>query len=309
MNSSGPQKNKVFFAILWLFPFFFLLILFITSYTYENPTNISNAVQVSPVSVKLSNPENILARAYIVKDLNTGKIIFQKNSDMALPLASITKVMTALVTKDLASSVNNVSIAPNIHNAEDKYELFSGDSFPLKKLLDYTLVSSSNDGAAAIAQAVQRISNTKSFVDKMNDLATAIGMQNTHFLNETGLDENPNQAGAFGSAADVALLMEYTLKNFPETFEATKDEMIRTSSNLGFIHSATNTNSIVNELPNVIASKTGFTDIAGGNLAVVIDPSLNRPVVIVVLGSTKEGRFEDTLFLSDAVSKYFSLVD
>ena len=65
-----------------------------------------------------------------------------------------------------------------------------------------------------------------------------------------------------------------------------------------FTHEGINTNTEITKLPQVLASKTGFTDLAGGNLAVVVDVGLNHPVVIVVLGSSKEGRFSDVEFLA-----------
>jgi D-alanyl-D-alanine carboxypeptidase len=83
-------------------------------------------------------------------------------------------------------------------------------------------------------------------------------------------------------------------------------DQISIKSSNGFYHKIENTNTIVGELPNILASKTGFTDLAGGNLAVIIDPSLNRPILIVVLGSTKEGRFQDVSNLAQKTIEYLS---
>jgi D-alanyl-D-alanine carboxypeptidase len=105
---------------------------------------------------------------------------------------------------------------------------------------------------------------------------------------------------------DIATLFEYVLKYEPELFEATTDDTATVISTNGINHNIENTNEIINELPNVIASKTGFTDVAGGNLAVIIDPGLNRPVVIVVMGSSKDGRFKDVERLSSATLEYFA---
>ncbi len=310
MNPNRQTDQKLFSILVWIFPVFFLLILFIASYSNVAEEHSEKPIALNPVrNMELEGDARIVAQAYIVKDINTGNVLFQKNASLALPLASITKIMTALVAKNIATPLTRVPVTASAHDPREKADLYVGESFSFSKMLDYTLVASSNDGAAAIAQAVQNISRETSFVDKMNTFARDIGMTNSRFLNPTGLDENPGQAGAFGSAEDVALLMEYTLKNFPETFEATKEISFKTSSNIGLMHHATNTNEIVSELPNVLASKTGFTDIAGGNLAVIIDPALNRPVVIVVLGSTQEGRFDDVKNLANSVSKYFSLVE
>ena len=85
--------------------------------------------------------------------------------------------------------------------------------------------------------------------------------------------------------------------------------MLTVRSKEGFEHHLRNTNQIVNSLPNIVGSKTGFTEVAGGNLAVVIDPALNTPVVIVVLGSSKDGRFKDVERLTNATLDYLTLQD
>ena len=104
----------------------------------------------------------------------------------------------------------------------------------------------------------------------------------------------------------MSRLVEYIIKNHPELLEATKHNILNTESKQGIHHTIYNTNNIVDSLPNIIGSKTGYTDIAGGNLTVVIDPALNRPVSITVLGSSKEGRFKDVEKLSNATLVYFS---
>jgi D-alanyl-D-alanine carboxypeptidase len=260
----------------------------------------------------IRNPfENIsvTAKAAIVKDINSGEIIYSKNPDAPLPLASINKIMTALVASTNTDPNQQVVIDQwaLMKDGEDFFSL--GERFKLKDLLEFTLVKSSNDGAAAIASAVQISHPGTNFIQQMNQLATNIGMTNTYFLNETGLDQNLTTAGSFGSSRDVATMMEFAIKNYPEILEATKEISISKRSENGIIHEATNTNDIIPELNNLIASKTGFTDLAGGNLAVIVDPALNKPVVIVVLGSTFEGRFNDVLKLANSLQEYFNYQD
>ncbi len=277
--------------------------------THVTPKNIPQESRVSMNNANY-NPKQITAKAFIVKDLNTGKVLFQKNSDIALPIASITKIMTAVVATEYTENDNfRVSIVPESSRTGDGDYLENGAVFKLKKLRDYMLVSSSNDGAAAIALAIQRKDNRESFAEKMNDKAKEIGMSNTKFLNETGLDEAETLPGATGSAGDVAKLVEYTLYNHPEIFEATRENVFYITSEYGNFYTATNTNQTIGEFPSLIGSKTGYTDLSGGNLVVTVDPSLNRPVIIVILGSTFEGRFADAEQLSGAVSNYFSSIE
>jgi len=249
---------------------------------------------------------SIRAKSAIVKDLNTGEIIYSKSPDSPMPLASINKVMTALVATIESNSDQDVFISQMALMTEGEDFLRLGERFSLKDLLEFMLVKSSNDGAAAIAQAFEFNSPGVSFVGKMNEIANKIGMNNTYFLNETGLDENLVTAGSFGTSRDVATMMEFALKNYPEILYSTKEIDIKTRSKNGIQHQATNTNGIISELGNMVASKTGFTDLAGGNLAVIVDPALNKPVAIVVLGSTFEGRFDDVLKLSNSLEEYFN---
>jgi D-alanyl-D-alanine carboxypeptidase (penicillin-binding protein 5/6) len=144
------------------------------------------------------------------------------------------------------------------------------------------------------------------FVREMNNKADAIGMKNTYYLNVTGLDQNEEQGGAYGSAKDQAILFAYILKTHPSLMEATRQaEIIVTSQDL-VSHIARNTDSLVSYIPGMLASKTGFTDLAGGNLVVAFDPEIGRPIIISVLGSTETGRFEDMEKLVNASLQYVS---
>jgi D-alanyl-D-alanine carboxypeptidase (penicillin-binding protein 5/6) len=251
---------------------------------------------------------DIKGKAAVVKDLQTGEILYSKNSDLPLPLASITKVLTTL-TVAINSNDNVVGISIDDFNTEGNSGIFPGEQFYRKDLINLTLISSSNDGASALAASTFNISaDPKSdFIKEMNRLAREIGMDNSYFYNETGLDNDLQTAGAHGSAEDVALLFEYVIENYPEIIEFTKEETLYVKSLNGLVHPAKNTNEIVGTLPNTLASKTGYTDIAGGNLAVVIDPFLNRPFAVVVLGSTEEDRFKDVEKLSERIIEFFKV--
>jgi len=111
-------------------------------------------------------------------------------------------------------------------------------------------------------------------------------------LNETGLDVSNYISGGYGSASDVAKLVAYALKTSPDLFEATLN------------NSPLNTNPYATTTTLLIASKTGLTDLAGGNLAIVFDAGFNHPVISVVLGSSEKGRFIDTQKLIEATFKY-----
>jgi len=149
-----------------------------------------------------------------------------------------------------------------------------------------------------MAAAVSSVGDN--IVDAMNRTATRLGLTQTYFLNPTGLDLNPETSGAYGSARDVATLVSSFLKEHSNFFEATAKE--RVNIKVGErMHSATSTAAPLLSIPGFIGAKTGFTDLAGGNLVAAFDISLGHPIVIVVLGSTREGRFKDVQTLITAV--------
>jgi D-alanyl-D-alanine carboxypeptidase (penicillin-binding protein 5/6) len=134
----------------------------------------------------------------------------------------------------------------------------------------------------------------------MNILVKNLGLGSLVFFNESGLDVDLNNAGAYGSARDIAHLFAYAILARPRVLEATTFDRFTSVSTTGLRYDAVNTNKIVNQIPGIMGSKTGFTDLAGGNLAVVFDSSIGHPVVVVVLGSTVDGRFDDVMRLVNA---------
>ncbi|MEK7136063.1 MAG: hypothetical protein AAB821_00505, partial [Patescibacteria group bacterium] len=112
--------------------------------------------------------------------------------------------------------------------------------------------------------------------------------------------------GSYGSVRDMALLMSYIIKEKPNLMTVSTKPSISSKSATGQTYFGSNTNDIVGKIPGLIASKTGYTLSAGGNLAVAFDAGLAQPIVIVVLGSTKDGRFTDVLALVRGTIDYFS---
>lgn len=243
---------------------------------------------------------NLVARSAIVLDIKTGEIIYAKNIHEKLPLASITKVMTALVAENLMPLSENtvITITPEDLRAEGDSGLDAGQIWKLKDLMDFSLIVSSNDGVRAIA-GVAAATSQKDFIEAMNQQASDLELDQTKFKNESGLDLPDNGgAGAQGSAENVARLFAYIYENKPELLEATKQASTSLKPENNDPHFITNTNEVINQIPGIIASKTGYTDLSGGNLAVIFDRGLNQPAVAVVLGSTQQGRFTDMIALT-----------
>ncbi len=255
---------------------------------------------------------NIKAKAAVVYDLADNRVLYAKNAGAQLPLASVTKLMTALVATELLPKDSNITIKSEFLREEGDSGLLANESWNLKELLDFSLVTSSNDGVRSVASVIGAVKlnskdydlGRKDFIEKMNKRAKELGLVQTFFVNETGLDVG-NVSGGYGSANDVTSLVKYMVKNQPEILEATKFSRLNIDSN-DKKHTAKNTNDIVNEIPGLFASKTGYTDMAGGNLVVAFDPSLGKPIIITVLGSTQEGRFEDVKVLVEKSLDYLN---
>lgn len=249
--------------------------------------------------------ENIVleGKAAYVYDVHEQKTLFSLNEELQLPLASITKLMTVLTASDYIKKDETVTIGYDSLNVEGDNGLFAFEEWLAKDLFDFTLVVSSNDGATALASVAGgakivrtgKVGDTPQglFVDEMNKLAQEIGLKQTYFINETGLDPNKQLSGSYGSARDTSKLLEYILINKPRLIEATAYSSIDFISESQFEHTATNTNNSIGSIPGLIASKTGFTDLAGGNLIIAFDAGINRPIIVSILGSSKEGRFID----------------
>ena len=145
--------------------------------------------------------------------------------------------------------------------------------------------------------------NSEAFVKDMNKLVASIGLIDTRFYNESGLDnDEAGILGSKGTAQDVSKILSYLLKDDLPLYEKTKHATITVSTPEG-IQKASNTNDVANAITGLLISKTGYTDLAGGNLAVVADMGLNEPVAFVVLKSSRESRFDDILKLQE---EYFA---
>jgi D-alanyl-D-alanine carboxypeptidase len=290
------KKNKEI-IILGIFVCAFF-ILFFYSINQKNKEIIiekeSQSIEKEKINYELLLNE-IKAKSFYVYDINAEKAIFAKDEKLQLPLASITKLMSGLVILDILPETTIVRISREDISQEGDTGLIVDEDWKLKDLLDFTLITSSNDGMHALSSTVNSYEsiNNKNVVGLMNEKAKILGLENTIFINETGLDIDGNLSGAYSSAYDVSLLLKDIIKNNPALISQTKNDLEKFVSENNISHIALNTNVSINRIPNLLVSKTGFTDLAGGNLAIVFDAGFSYPVAIVVLGSTVEERFDD----------------
>lgn len=246
--------------------------------------------------------ENIAleAKSAYVFDLAKGEPVFEFNASAQLPLASLTKIMTAIVVKENFPEWLKISIPLEAVKQEGDSGFLVGERWKISDLADVMLISSSNDAAFAFASSFEG-GKLPAFIALMNKKARELGLAQTYFLNPTGLDFSAATAGAFGSAKNAAELIAYGLEHYPSMFEITSYGKLSVGS-----RRFKNTNKLVEKIPGIVAGKTGFSDLAGGNLVIVADMGLEYPIIIAVLGSSEKGRFEDVKILYDETVKYFA---
>ncbi len=267
-----------------------LLFVFLSSSAVPTP-----AIQIARAErTVLLDPELIKARAAVLYDATTGEILYEKNAEAQLPLASLTKLMAvatvlAVAPKEQVATIKLQDLAP-----DGDWHFRVGEVWPLADLLRFGLVASSNDAIAAAAASID-----ENIISAMNRTAGELGLTHTYFLNPTGLDVDTEMAGAYGSARDVAVLASVFLREYPVLFEATARPKVSIHSGTHTL-TATSTAGALISIPGFIGAKTGYTDLAGGNLVAAFDLEVGRPVMIAVLGSTREGRFEDVRTIIEA---------
>ena len=247
-----------------------------------------------------SSQPSVNARAALVMDAQTGEVLYSKNTNAALPIASITKLMTAVVISDAKLNMSERISLESIDFAgaggkNSSSTLRVGDTMNRAEALLFALMKSENPAAAALARTFP--GGRAAFIAKMNAKARELGMHSSHFVESTGLDPRN-----IASARDLGILAS----------TASQYGLIRQFSttpsydfNLGYrVLKSNNTNALVrNGGWNINISKTGFINEAGR--CVVMHATLNnRPAVVVLLGaSNTQARNEDAVRLMSWTSQ------
>lgn len=296
------KRGKISFVIFFAISSFLILLCTPWFILYQNSFKQQHNQEVSDVflfDTRVFEGVSITGKAFIVYDIKEDRILASKNEHDELPLASITKVMTAITAVAMSSSSQiGITISEkNIDGGLD-FALRKGQVWSLEDLLKYMLVFSSNDAARLVATHFGGLSF---FVETMNQKARSLNTT-LIFNDPAGLDEG-TLLGGKGTALDVVILFKEALKVFPGILDATTKNRFSVNVDSQKISGIPNTNQEVENFFGIEGSKTGFTNLAGGNLAVVVDVTLGRPVVIVVLGSTRDGRFDDVALLYELLRK------
>ncbi len=211
----------------------------------------------------------------IMMDVDSKRVLYQKRPDEKRPIASITKIMTAILAIEYGNLEDQVLISPKASRMEgSSIYLRPGEKVKLETLLYGLMLRSGNDAAVAIAEHLT--GSIEAFADLMNAKAWELGMRNTHFANPHGLD----QEGHYSSARDMAILSAYALKN-PVFQEIVKTEKKRVSwTGEEWQRSWLNKNKMLHFYAGADGVKTGFTRQAGRTL--VSSATRNAQQLVVV---------------------------
>ena len=252
----------------------------------EQPAKV---IQISPPAI---NAEAAISRISNLSDKNT--ILFEKDSNLKLPIASLTKLMTAVVILDNYNleSITIVSKQADLQNSINQ-DVGVGTKLSVESFLEIMLIKSSNKSAYALAE----IMGEQKFVDAMNKKAKDLGLNDTFFADPTGLSSNN-----VSTAKDISNLAEYILKNYSKIAKISRSKEL----NIPGFGKIANTDQLLEEMPDAVFSKTGFTNDAKGCLLLVVNNQDSKDYLInVILGA--DDRFSEMRKLinwsSDAYSK------
>ncbi len=242
------------------------------------------ALPVSAASMDLP------AKSAVLLDAATGTLLYEQNAHAPLAPASVTKVMTMLLIMeaidDRRIGWDDTVTASESAAAKGGSQVYLkvGEQMTVSDMVKSIAVSSANDCACAMAEHIA--GSESAFVDMMNQRAKELGMDNTHFVNCTGLDDDPNAKDHKTSAYDIALMSAELLKNHPDIKKFTTIWM-DTVRNGAF--GLSNTNKLVRFYPGATGLKTGFTSQAGYCLsASAIREDMELIAVVMGCESSKE---------------------
>ena len=224
-----------------------------------------------------SNQPEISGHSGLLVDLNTGHVLFEKNSNEKMKIASLAKIMTAVVALEHKKLDSKMYVSKKVAGiGENSMQIDEGEIYTLEELLYGLILHSGNDSAYAIAEGAA--GNSDRFVEWMNFKAKEIGLANTHFTDPSGLDDS-----AYSTATDLVKLTRYALKNpeFRNIVKTVEKELTSDTHKYIYLYNQTN---LLTTYPGVAGVKTGYTEEAGLCLVTYANNE-GKEVVGVVLNS------------------------
>ena len=248
----------------------------------------------------------LTSRAAVLMEKTTGQMLFAQNEHEKLEPASVTKIMTLLLTMDAIDSGaiaydDVVTVSANAAGmGGSQVFLAEGEQITVEELLKCVCVSSGNDAAVALAEKVAGV--TELFVEQMNNRARGLGMDDTHFANPTGL----TAAGHVTSAYDIALMSRELLTKHPDIRNFTT---IWTDSIRNGTFDLANTNKLIRWYDGATGLKTGYTASAGYCISATAERDGMELIAVIMKGTTSDSRNTDAKTLLNYGFSTYTLAD
>lgn len=279
------KKN---FNILFLLPM--ILTLLLTAF----PLHAMAKEEAPADTVEISAPSAILMEA------STGTICYAKNEEQRLPMASVTKVMTLDLIFDAIANgqfalTDEVSISQHAASMGGSQAFLETNEIQtVETLIKCISIASAND--AAVAMAEQVAGTEEAFVQRMNDKAAMLHMENTHFVNCCGLDAE----GHYSCAKDLAIISRELITNHPEVFTYCtiwQEDITHTTAKGSSPFTLTNTNKLIKQYPYATGLKTGSTSSAKFCLSACATKDNLTMIAVIMAAETPKDRFRDATTL------------
>ena len=242
--------------------------------------------------------DSMTAKSAIVVDAGSGEVLLSKAIDKKLPIASMVKLMTVLLTLEnidngVLSLDQKITVSKNAAGmGGSQVFLDAGSDYSIEDLLKSTIVASANDASVALAETIA--GNEQEFVNKMNSRASELGMNNTNYANATGLPA----VDGYSCAEDVAKLLREVLKHdlYYKYSTIWMEDLVHPS---GRITGLTNTNKLIRYYKGCDAGKTGSTSEAGYCIAASANKNDMRIITVVIGAESGAKRFSESASLLD----------
>ncbi len=255
---------------------------------------LSNPTKTHAVSNPV--PPSVTARYALIQNQETGRILYDKAAQIPVPMASTTKMMTAIIVMETCMLSDKTTVSREASQIQGStMHLAQGEEISVRALLYGLLLCSGNDAAIALAQHASGSVDT--FCNKMNEKAALLGLSDTHFTSPHGLDDTNHYTTAYELAQIARAFMRIpTLADICATKTITIEG-----------HALTNTNPLLGFNPYVTGIKTGYTDGAGYCLVLCVKKGDASYIIVLLNCPTSKERKEDAQKLTEFVTDHYAL--
>lgn len=262
-------------------------------------------INIPVLSLAKDNDEeeiDITSRIALIYDRASGKILYEKNGNKQTPMASTTKIMTAIVVLENAKLTDTVTITSKAASmGGSRLGLKKNDKITVNDLLYGLMLRSGND--AAVALAIHVGGSIEGFADMMNEKATELGLSNSHFVVPHGLDNE----GHYTTAYELAKIADYALKI--DKFKEIVGTKVATIYINGYAKKINNTNNLLGSVSGVYGVKTGFTNGAGRCLVTSCKRDDLDIITVIIGADTNNIRSKDTIKLIQYAYTEFEVIN